>query len=122
MVISAVGANGIADRTRNGLVNQTNLWNVAITRAKAHLVIVGDRSWWTAQHGMLARIAAGSDALGQVDGRPARAADALHAAARVDRCRAQGCMPLPARGGRRVLRARRRRRPRLAGPGRRAKR
>jgi hypothetical protein len=31
---------------------------------------------------MLARIAAGSDALGQVDGRPARAADAPHAAAR----------------------------------------
>jgi hypothetical protein len=82
MVISAVGATGIADRTRNWLVNQTNLWNVAITRAKAHLVIVGDRSWWTAQHGMLARIAAGADAPGHLDGRPTRAADALHAAAR----------------------------------------
>jgi hypothetical protein len=82
MVISAVGANGIVDRTRNWLVNQTNLWNVAITRAKAHLVIVGDRSWWTAQHGMLARIAAGGNGWATIDEQPARAADALHAAAR----------------------------------------
>jgi hypothetical protein len=59
MVISAVGANGITNRTRNWLANQANLWNVAITRAKALLVIVGDQSWWTAQHGMLARIATG---------------------------------------------------------------
>jgi hypothetical protein len=82
MVISAVGANGITDRTRNWLVNQANLWNVAITRAKAFLVIVGDQSWWTAQHGMLARIAIGSVNHEHLGERPARAADALHAAAR----------------------------------------
>lgn len=29
-----------------------NLWNVAITRAKAHLLIIGDRSFWQ-QHGAL---------------------------------------------------------------------
>jgi len=82
MVISAVGAHGITDRTRNWLVNQANLWNVAITRAKALLVIVGDQSWWTAQHGMLARIATGSVDNGRLGERPARAADALHSAAR----------------------------------------
>jgi len=82
MVISAVGANGITDRTRNWLVNQANLWNVAITRAKALLVIVGDQSWWTAQHGMLSRIATGSVHHEQLGERSTRAADALHAAAR----------------------------------------
>jgi AAA domain/Caspase domain len=81
MVVSAVGANGIADRTRSWLIGQANLWNVAITRAKAHLVIVGDRSWWSAQRGMLARIATGADGDDRADRRPTGPADALHAAA-----------------------------------------
>ncbi|MCW2568214.1 MAG: peptidase caspase catalytic subunit p20, partial [Mycobacterium sp.] len=81
MVISAVGANGIAESTRNWLVNQTNLWNVAITRGKAHLIIVGDQSWWAAQRGMLAGIAVGGQEDGSGDSRPTPAADALHAAA-----------------------------------------
>jgi hypothetical protein len=79
--LSAVGANGIAESTRNWLVNQTNLWNVAITRGKAHLIIVGDQSWWAAQRGMLAGIAVGGQEDGSGDSRPTPAADALHAAA-----------------------------------------
>ncbi|MCO8274893.1 AAA domain-containing protein [Actinoplanes sp. TRM 88003] len=60
MVVSPVGAQGVSDRTRGWLVNQTNLWNVAITRAKSQLVIVGDRSWWSGQRGLLAGFAAPS--------------------------------------------------------------
>ncbi|MEH1014211.1 AAA domain-containing protein [Micromonospora sp. CPCC 206060] len=81
MVVSPVGAHGIRDSTRNWLVNQTNLWNVAITRARSQLVVVGDRSWWAAQTGLLPAIAAPVTA----DDAPAPAApaaDALHAALR----------------------------------------
>ncbi|MBT0769986.1 AAA family ATPase [Kineosporia sp. J2-2] len=57
MVISAVGASGITERTRGWLVGQTNLWNVAITRAKSQLIVVGDRSWWSGQNGLLSKLA-----------------------------------------------------------------
>jgi hypothetical protein len=57
MVISPVGAQGISEQTRGWLVNQTNLWNVAITRAKSQLIIMGDRSWWSGQRGLLAALA-----------------------------------------------------------------
>ncbi|GAA3341833.1 hypothetical protein GCM10020358_34670 [Amorphoplanes nipponensis] len=57
MVISPVGAQGISVQTRGWLVNQTTLWNVAITRARSQLFIVGDRSWWSAQRGLLAALA-----------------------------------------------------------------
>ncbi|GIJ30527.1 hypothetical protein Vqi01_56890 [Micromonospora qiuiae] len=61
MVVSPVGAHGIGDRTRNWLVHQTNLWNVAITRACSHLVVVGDRSWWSGQRSLLTALALGSE-------------------------------------------------------------
>ncbi|MEU4621346.1 AAA domain-containing protein [Actinoplanes sp. NPDC023801] len=57
MVVSPVGAQGISERTRGWLVNQTNLWNVAITRARSQLVVAGDRSWWSGQRGLLADLA-----------------------------------------------------------------
>ena len=81
MVISPVGAHGIADTTRNWLVNETNLWNVAITRAKAMLVIVGDQSWWSGQQGILSRYARGEVGEQAVEPGPLPAADALHRAA-----------------------------------------
>jgi hypothetical protein len=82
MVISAVGANGIQGPTRNWLVHQTNLWNVAMTRAQSQLVIVGDQSWWSAQRGMLATVANGVGRTEPELDRPTRAADQLHAALR----------------------------------------
>ncbi|HWS38625.1 MAG TPA: AAA domain-containing protein [Actinoplanes sp.] len=82
MVISAAGANGIQGPTRNWLVNQTNLWNVAITRARSQLVVVGDQSWWSAQRGLLAAVAQGTGADAAGHGRPEEAADELHAALR----------------------------------------
>ncbi|BCJ42135.1 hypothetical protein GCM10010168_64870 [Actinoplanes ianthinogenes] len=57
MVISPVGAQGISDRTRGWLVNETNLWNVAITRARSQLIVVGDRSWWSGQRGLITALA-----------------------------------------------------------------
>jgi hypothetical protein len=57
MVVSPVGAQGISEHTRGWLVDQTNLWNVAITRAKSQLIVVGDRSWWSGQRGLLAALA-----------------------------------------------------------------
>ncbi|MGC4766498.1 AAA domain-containing protein [Micromonospora sp. DT46] len=57
MVVSPVGAHGISERTRGWLVEQTNLWNVAITRARSQLIVVGDRSWWSGQRGLLADLA-----------------------------------------------------------------
>ncbi|MBV9160914.1 MAG: AAA family ATPase [Pseudonocardiales bacterium] len=82
MVVSPVGAHGVRDRTRNWLVHQTNLWNVAITRARSQLVVVGDREWWASQRGLLSELACGSG-----DGQtrtivPQTAADRLHAALR----------------------------------------
>ncbi|GAA0526706.1 hypothetical protein GCM10010172_04080 [Paractinoplanes ferrugineus] len=82
MVISPVGAHGIHERTKGWLVHQTNLWNVAITRARSELVVVGDRSWWSAQRGLLTALA-NHDGLTAVaaDADP-EAADRLHAALR----------------------------------------
>lgn len=57
MIVSPVGAQGISERTRGWLVNETNLWNVALTRARSQLVVVGDRSWWSGQRGLLAALA-----------------------------------------------------------------
>ncbi|MFI5931891.1 AAA domain-containing protein [Actinoplanes sp. NPDC051494] len=82
MVISAVGADGIQGPTRNWLVHQTNLWNVAITRAQSQLVIVGDQSWWSGQRGLLASVAQGAGRGASDHGRPVDAADQLHAALR----------------------------------------
>lgn len=81
MVISPVGAHGIADTTRNWLVNETNLWNVAITRAKAMLVVVGDQSWWSGQQGILSSYARGEDTEPEPEPGHLPAADALHRAA-----------------------------------------
>lgn len=57
MVVSAAGATGIGEKTSGWLVGQTNLWNVAVTRAKSQLVVVGDKSWWSGQPGMLGALA-----------------------------------------------------------------
>ncbi|GAA2510971.1 hypothetical protein [Winogradskya humida] len=77
-----VGANGIQTPTRNWLVHQTNLWNVAITRAQSQLIIVGDQSWWSGQRGLLATVAQGVNHDESDSGRPVGPADQLHAALR----------------------------------------
>ena len=79
-VVSPVGAHGVREHTRNWLVDQTNLWNVAITRARSQLVVVGDHGWWASQQGLLAELAHGSFANAETSPTAARsAADRLHA-------------------------------------------
>ncbi|MGH3829754.1 MAG: caspase, EACC1-associated type [Pseudonocardiaceae bacterium] len=82
MVISPVGAHGMRERTRNWLVHQTNLWNVAITRARSQLVVVGDQGWWASQLGLLTELARGSTNGETSATSPRSAADQLHAALR----------------------------------------
>jgi hypothetical protein len=82
MVISPVGTRGISDRTRGWLVHQTNLWNVAITRAKSQLVVVGDRSWWSGQRGLLTALAVVPEPAGAPPDATSGPADRLHLALR----------------------------------------
>ncbi|WP_433390348.1 caspase, EACC1-associated type [Micromonospora sp. KLBMP9576] len=82
MVVSPVGAHGIPDRTRGWLVHQTNLWNVAITRARSQLVVVGDRSWWSGQRGLLTALARGPGGTAAGTATAAGPADRLHRALR----------------------------------------
>jgi hypothetical protein len=49
MVLSPVAAAGIRQATVDWLRGQANLWNVAITRAKSMLYVVGDRTYWEAE-------------------------------------------------------------------------
>lgn len=53
IVISAVGSGKIPAQSERWLVDQTNLWNVAITRAKSRLVVCCDRRWWSARRSLL---------------------------------------------------------------------
>ncbi|MEV5764978.1 AAA domain-containing protein [Micromonospora sp. NPDC052213] len=82
MVVSPVGAHGIPDRTRGWLVHETNLWNVAITRARSQLVVVGDRSWWSGQRGLLTALALVRDVADAQPGTATVPVDRLHLALR----------------------------------------
>ncbi|MEU6583965.1 AAA domain-containing protein [Nocardia sp. NPDC046763] len=46
MIFSLVAGPGMPRRSINRIDNQLNLWNVAITRAKSHLIVVGDKDLW----------------------------------------------------------------------------
>jgi len=83
MIVSPVGSRGITPRTQRWLVGQTNLWNVAITRARSSLVVVGDQGWWSAQHSLLTELlTSGKPAPAAVRRSAVAAADALQAAFR----------------------------------------
>ena len=45
MIFSPVLAEGATDGSKNFLSRTTNLFNVAVTRARAHMIVVGDRSY-----------------------------------------------------------------------------
>jgi AAA domain/Caspase domain len=87
MVLSVVGGRDMSDSGLRWLQGEPNLWNVAITRARSHLIIVGDLEFWRGRSGVVGTLAdiAGEDdgatrlrtAPGTADGgRPA--ADVLH--------------------------------------------
>ncbi|MEV6974522.1 AAA domain-containing protein [Kitasatospora sp. NPDC093806] len=84
VIILSLVANADSPRTTvNWLRNEARLWNVAITRAKAQLITVGDRAFWSQQGGMAAGLAARAAAdppatpLGTEGGDPL--GDGLHA-------------------------------------------
>lgn len=52
MVLSLVAGHGMPPSTVGWLQRERKLWNVAITRARSHLVVVGDRDFWVQQGGL----------------------------------------------------------------------
>jgi hypothetical protein len=52
MVFSLVAGKSMRPNTRRWLRGELNLWNVAITRARSHLVVVGDRDFWAKEGGI----------------------------------------------------------------------
>ncbi|WP_433334569.1 caspase, EACC1-associated type [Spirillospora sp. CA-294931] len=52
MIFSLVAAEGMRSGTIRWVERQLNLWNVAITRARSHLIVVGDADLWLRQGGI----------------------------------------------------------------------
>lgn len=52
MVFSLVAGKDMRSKTKSWLSGSLNLWNVAITRARSHLVVVGDRDLWLKEGGI----------------------------------------------------------------------
>ncbi|MFI6575813.1 AAA domain-containing protein [Nocardiopsis sp. NPDC050513] len=63
VVISPAASAGVRRSTGQWAQRQQNLWNVAVTRAKSRLYVVGDLDYWERQEGVLADLArpAGTD-------------------------------------------------------------
>lgn len=67
MIFSLVAGEGMRSGTIRWVQRQLNLWNVAITRARSHLIVVGDARLWEEQRGLgadLRAAAAGAPAAG----------------------------------------------------------
>jgi hypothetical protein len=86
MVLSIVGGREMPESGLRWLQREPNLWNVAITRARSHLIVVGDVDFWRGRPGVigaLADLAEGDEAIiirrsaSTADGAQ-RAADMLH--------------------------------------------
>ncbi len=52
MIFSLVAADGIRPGTASWLEQQANLWNVAITRARSHLIVLGGSHYWRSRGGL----------------------------------------------------------------------
>ncbi|MEU5432996.1 AAA domain-containing protein [Streptomyces sp. NPDC020719] len=52
MVFSLVAAEGMHTGAVEWVSGQLNLWNVAITRARSHLIVVGDKELWRQRGGV----------------------------------------------------------------------
>lgn len=68
-----VAGKGMHQGAFNWINRQLNLWNVAVTRARSHLVVVGDRDRWTRSGGVGAALAQAAD--DEAAGRPTTTAD-----------------------------------------------
>ncbi|WP_017595605.1 caspase, EACC1-associated type [Nocardiopsis potens] len=60
MVVSPAAATGVARGPGQWAARGENLWNVAVTRARSRLYLVGDQRYWSEQEGLLADFALGA--------------------------------------------------------------
>lgn len=60
VVVSPAAATGVHRPSGQWALRQQNLWNVAVTRARSRLYVVGDRAYWSQQGGLLSDFAGGS--------------------------------------------------------------
>ncbi|MFF5260523.1 AAA domain-containing protein [Actinomadura viridis] len=58
MIFSLVAGDGMRSGTIRWVQRQLSLWNVAITRARSHLIVVGDGQLWERQGGLGAALRA----------------------------------------------------------------
>lgn len=61
IVVSPAAAAGVNRGTGEWADRQQNLWNVAVTRARARLYVVGDREHWSDRGGLLQDLSRGTD-------------------------------------------------------------
>ncbi|WP_073950464.1 caspase, EACC1-associated type [Streptomyces kebangsaanensis] len=52
ILLSLVASARMRPSAVNWLCREVNLWNVAITRARSHLIVFGDRDFWSVRPGM----------------------------------------------------------------------
>ncbi|MEU6477744.1 AAA domain-containing protein [Streptomyces sp. NPDC047017] len=52
ILLSLVASASMRPSAVNWLCREVNLWNVAITRARSHLIVFGDRDFWSLRAGM----------------------------------------------------------------------
>lgn len=76
IVLSPVATPEIRPGTLRWLLSQTNLWNVAITRARCALYAVGHRAFWSRQQGPLREVMRAADGEPEPTGPPPGGADA----------------------------------------------
>lgn len=69
MVFSLVAAEEMHPGAVNWIDRQLNLWNVAITRARSHLIVVGDPELWKKRGGVAAALLQAADGAGQAGSR-----------------------------------------------------
>lgn len=60
VVVSPAAATGVHQSSGQWALRQQNLWNVAVTRARSRLYIVGDRRYWAERGGLLSDYAGGA--------------------------------------------------------------
>lgn len=75
MIFSLVAGQGMRDRSIRWVDRQLNMWNVAITRARSHLIVVGDSELWRGRGGVGAALwaaanTAGGNVVGKDGGEP----------------------------------------------------
>jgi hypothetical protein len=86
MVLSVVGGRNMPGSGLRWLQGEPNLWNVAITRARSHLIVVGDLDFWRGRSGVVGTLADIADDNGVILSRTTpsaagggqQAADILH--------------------------------------------